>query len=106
LFVPADLFGGGNKQITTMYIIDRTNRSYSRSLNRSFDYHELKKQAKTNPDPGARALAYRAMEDIKLESKDVKNMREALITAHRRGDEAEVRDIHDIVRSKKKYRHD
>ena len=89
-----------------MYIIDRTRRSSTLRNSRSFDYHELKREAKTNPDPGARALAYRAMEEIKLESKDIKNMRESLIRAHRRGEKDEVKDIHDIVAHKKKYQHE
>lgn len=89
-----------------MYIIDRTRRSSAIRNSRSFDYHELVKEAKTNPDPGARALAERAIHDIKLESKDIRNMREALIKAHRRGENDEVKDIHSIVASKKKYRHE
>lgn len=89
-----------------MYIIDRTRRSSATRNSRSFDYHELVKEAKTNPDPGARSLAYRAIEDIKLESKDIRNMRESLIKAHRRGNSDEIKDIHDIVAHKKKYRHE
>lgn len=89
-----------------MYIIDRTRRSSTLRHSRSFDYHELLKQAKTNPDPGARALASRAAEEIRLESKDIRNMRESLIRAHRRGEKDEVKDIHEIVAHKKKYQHE
>jgi hypothetical protein len=89
-----------------MYIIDRTNRSYTRSNNRIGDYKELMKEAKTNPDPGARAVAVQAMAEIKKESKAVKDMREALIRAHRRDDREEIKDIHDIVKHKRKYRNE
>jgi len=89
-----------------MYIIDRTRRSSAIRNSRAFDYHELAKEAKTNPDPGARSLAYRAMEDIKLESKEIRGMRESLIRAHRTGDSDKVKDIHDIVAHKKKYQHE
>ena len=87
-----------------MYFIDKTNRAYTRSNNRVSDYQELMKEAKTNPDPGARKLAVEAMNDIKKESYEVRSMRESLIRAHRRGDADEVKDIHDIVAHKSKYR--
>ena len=106
MFGSIDSFDRASKRITTMYIIDRTRRSHILRNNREPDYHELVKEAKTNPDPGARALAERAIHDIKLESKDIRNMREALIRAHRRGEKEEVKDIHSIVASKKKYQHE
>lgn len=89
-----------------MYFIDKTNRGYTRSNNRASDFHELAKEARTNPDPNARQLAARAMEDLKRESKPIRDMRESLIRAHRRGEEGEIKDIHDIVKSKRKYRHE
>lgn len=106
MFVPANLFGGGNKQITTMYIIDKTNKGFTRSNNRLYDFQELDRQSRSNPDPNARKLAIKAMEDLRREDKPIKDMRDALIKAHRRGEEGEIKDIHEIVRRKKKYRHE
>lgn len=71
--------------------------------NRVADYQQLSREAKTNPDPGARKLAVEAMETIKRESKEVKDMRQSLIKAHRQGDTTEVKDIHDYVARKSKY---
>jgi hypothetical protein len=88
----------------TMYFIDKTNRGYTRLNNRVSDYQELMKEAKTNPDPGARALAIDAMNEIRKESKEVKDMRESLIKAHRSNDREEIKDIHEIVSKKAKYR--
>ena len=89
-----------------MYIIDRTNRGYSKSMNRSSDYQELVHESKTNPDPGARELARLAADEIRKEAKPIRDMRESLIKAHRRGETDEVKDIHDIVSKKSKYRHE
>jgi hypothetical protein len=89
-----------------MYIIDRTKRTGIIRNSRAYDYHELSKEMRTNPDPHARALAEKAMNDIKLESKSIRDMREALIRAHRRGEKEEIKDIHSIVASKKKYHHE
>lgn len=89
-----------------MYIIDRTKRTGIIKNSRAYDYHELSHQAKTNPDPHARTLAEKALTEIKLESKSIRDMREALIKAHRRRESEEIKDIHEIVRSKKKYRHE
>lgn len=86
-----------------MYFIDKTSRGYTRSNNRIADYVQLEKEAKTNPDHGARKLARESMEKIKKESKSVKDMREALIKAHRHGNTTEVKDIHDYIAKKKKY---
>jgi hypothetical protein len=89
-----------------MYIIDKTNKPYSRSNDRSYDYHELIREAKNNPDPHARALAAKGAEQIRLESKNIRDMRQALIKAHRKQDKEEIKDIHDIVAHKKKYSHE
>lgn len=86
-----------------MYFIDKTNRGYTRSNNRIADYQQLEREAKTNPDPGARKLARESMETIKKESRPIKNMREALIKAHRHGNTTEVKDIHDYIAKKRKY---
>lgn len=89
-----------------MYFIDKTNKAYRGGNSRSYDFADLSREAKTNPDPEARKAAVLAMDALKKESKSITSMRESLIKAHRRGDQEEVRDIHDIVRSKKKYRHE
>lgn len=41
---------------------------------------------------------------IRNESGAVKEMREALIRAHRDGDIDEIKDIHDYIRNKDKYK--
>lgn len=89
-----------------MYIIDKTNRAHRGTNSRAYDFQELAKEARTNPDPGARKAAVIAMDQLKKESKDVTSMREALIKAHRQGNQSEIKDIQDIVKSKKKYQHE
>ncbi len=89
-----------------MYFIDKTKRGYTRTNNRISDLQELSREAQTNPDPGARELAKRAIHDIKNEDGSVKSMRDALIKAHRQGDTNEIKDINDIVAHKRKYRHE
>lgn len=87
-----------------MYFIDKTNRPYRQS--RSYDLEQLSKESHTNPDPNARAAAVQAIQTIKHEDKSVRGMREALIKAHRHDNKEEIKDIHDIVRSKRKYRNE
>ena len=48
------------------------------------------------------------MESIKLlknESEVIGSMREALLKAHRQGEVDEIKDIHDFIEGKGKYRH-
>jgi len=91
-----------------MYFIDKTNRESRAQNSRRSDYQHLQKEAKTNPDPGARQTARSAMESIKRELRDSKkiSMRQSLIKAHRQGDVNEVKDIQDYVSKRKKYQNE
>ena len=91
-----------------MYFIDKTNKA-SRSINsRRGDFAHLEKEAKTNPDPGARRMAHKALSQLKNERHDGKmlSMRQALINAHRSNNHEEIKDITDYVSKKKKYKHE
>lgn len=54
-------------------------------------------------DPGRRRDYKDMLRSIRSESKAVKDMRQALVKAHREGNAAEVRDIHDFIKGKEKY---
>lgn len=71
---------------------------------REDDLNELRKDYDTNPDPKARRLAEEAAHKITSETKSIRDMREALVKAHRRGDKDEVKNIHWDVQHNPKYR--
>ena len=91
-----------------MYFIDKTNRESRAQDSRRSDYQQLQKEAKTNPDPGARHSARVGMEAIKRELRDGKklSMRQSLIKAHRQGNTEEVKDIGDYVSKRRKYQNE
>jgi hypothetical protein len=72
---------------------------------RQYDMQELRKDWAT-ADPEKRQYIERAAHNIANESGRIKNMREALVKAHRSGNLAEIKDIHDFVRNKREYRNE
>lgn len=86
-----------------VYIIDKTRTSSRIRSGRAADYQELKKEAKTNPDPQARMQAEKAMYDIRHEDKLKTSMRESLIKAHRTNDQKQIKEINHHVMDRKKY---
>lgn len=88
-----------------VYIIDKTNKPWRGTKSRSYDYKELKKSLRSK-DPGTRASAHKAMENIRKEDKMKTSMRESLIKAHRNQDHNEIKDINDYVSKRKKYQNE
>lgn len=86
-----------------MYFIDKTNRPYQRS--RRHDVEILQREAHS-PNKVVREAAYRSLETIRKEDGKIESMRESLIKAHRNQDQEEIKDIHDYVSKKKKYKND
>jgi hypothetical protein len=70
---------------------------------RRADIEELNRAMRSG-DQTARICAERAYNKINHESGAVKSMREALIKAHRQGNQAEIKDIHDYVTTHAKYK--
>jgi hypothetical protein len=67
---------------------------------RSADLEELRQDYRNSDDPKVKRLAAEAGRKIVNESKRIRDMREALVKAHRKGDHDEIRNIHnDVVRS-------
>ena len=69
---------------------------------RNYDWKELEKGA-NSPDPSVRRQVKIAAERIKHETQKVKDMRQALVQAHRHGDKQEIADIHEFVKNKPEY---
>ncbi|OFW53990.1 MAG: hypothetical protein A2163_07925 [Actinobacteria bacterium RBG_13_35_12] len=82
-----------------MDIIIKKNRG-----DREHDIKELNKTIYYSKDKWRRDEARKSVNKIKRESSAVKAMRESLIKAHRKGDTQQIRDIHDFIRNKDKYR--
>lgn len=80
-----------------MYIIDKTQR------NREADMQELRKDYREATGE-AKEIIERTARNISNESLRIKSMREALLKAHKRGDIAEIKDIHEYIRNKREYR--
>jgi hypothetical protein len=71
---------------------------------REHDLEELRRAWREAKDPSERDQIKRAGERISKESGEVRSMREALIREHRKGNKANIQDIHDIVEHERKYR--
>ena len=71
---------------------------------REHDLEMLRRDWKTARDPSQRQQIAIAAERIRKESGAVREMREALIKEHRKGTKGNIKDIHDIVEHKIKYR--
>lgn len=72
---------------------------------REYDLEELRKVA-NSPDPIVRRSAEESARLINRESGAIRSMREALIREHRKGNQGNVRDIHDYIQKHSKYRND
>lgn len=71
---------------------------------REHDIEELITMYHRATSDSMRRNIYETALRIRNESGAVKEMREALIRAHRDGDIDEIKDIHDYIRNKDKYK--
>lgn len=71
---------------------------------RYHDILELEKDLKKEVNPVLRNNLKRSLSLINQETGSIKSMREKLIKAHREGNMNEVKDIHDYIRNKSKYK--
>lgn len=71
---------------------------------RDYDIEVLLNEYERAGSASARKNIYDAAMKIRNESGKVRSMREALIRAHRNGDIAEIKDIHEYIRNKTEYR--
>lgn len=86
------LFGEANKEITTM--LDDGRKEDIRIISEA---HAREK------DPGRKRDYSDMLRSIRNEGKAIKDMRQALVKAHREGNKAEIKDIHDFIKGKEKY---
>lgn len=75
----------------------------NRRNTREDDYKLIEKDLKSS-DPNKRRQAQIAKDRIGKESAKIRDMREALVKAHRDGNKAEVADIHDFVSKHSDYK--
>lgn len=75
----------------------------SRPNHREADQKLIEKGLKSS-DPNDRRQASIARDKLNSESAKVRDMREALVRAHREGNKAEIADIHDFVSKHGDYR--
>lgn len=71
---------------------------------RSEDIKELYHRLEREPNKGTRENIRHTIQLIKNESGSIRSMREALVKAHRNSDYQEVKDIHDFISKKAKYK--
>lgn len=71
---------------------------------RQYDIAELIGEYNKAGSDSARKNIYETAMKIKNESARVRSMREALIRAHRNGEVANIKDIHDYIRNKSEYK--
>jgi len=74
------------------------------SSGRDADLNELVKARETESDPERRRNINDTISKVANESGAVSSMREALIKAHREGNVDNIKDIHDYISNKSKYR--
>lgn len=70
---------------------------------RNEDITELYRQLDKETDSARRDSIKRTINVIKNESGLIRSMREALIKAHRSGDQEEIKDIHEFIKGKAEY---
>ena len=73
------------------------------SNTRQHDLEQLRREWKTERDPNIRKQIEEAGRKISKESGVIRDMREALIKEHRKGNVENIKDIHEIVKKKDKY---
>lgn len=73
---------------------------------RQQDITELYREIARTSDPGVRESLRHTIALIKNESGDVRSMREALMRAHRNSDIEEIKDLHDYIKNKSKYKNE
>ena len=72
---------------------------------RQHDLNQLRESWKT-ASPTEKKYIEQTAHKISNESGRIKNMREELVKAHRNGDRAEIRDIHEYIARKREYRNE
>lgn len=71
---------------------------------RTQDIQELLKAAHFERDPERKRNIMRTIQILKNETGAIRSMREALVKAHRNNDTKEIKDIHDFIERKEKYK--
>jgi len=71
---------------------------------RKHDLDQLRRDYKTEKDPSIRKTIRETAEKISKEGRLINSMRESLIREHRRGNMENVKDIHEYIKNKSKYR--
>jgi hypothetical protein len=72
---------------------------------RHHDLETLRREYRT-ASPDERSEIERSGAKIRRESSAIRSMREALIKAHRDGNQANIRDIHEYIQHKQKYQNE
>lgn len=70
---------------------------------RSEDVRQLHSQLQRESDPGRRQNIRHTISKINNESGAIRSMRESLVKAHREGNTANIKDIHEFIKGKDKY---
>lgn len=78
-------------------------RTGSRS-SRHYDLEHLRVAHANTKDPKERAKIESTAKKIASESRAVEGMRQSLIRSHRRGNADEVKDTHEFIKNKSKYK--
>lgn len=73
---------------------------------RDEDVKQLLKDLERETNPDTRISIQRAIGSIRNESSKIRDMRRALIKAHRDGNREEIKDIHEYVKGKQEYGQD
>jgi len=75
-------------------------------MTREADLKQLEQEYKRTRDPKLRRHIAEAGKKIANESGAIRSMRDSLVKAHREGNEAEIKDIHDIVSKSEEYQNE
>jgi hypothetical protein len=73
---------------------------------RSEDINQLYRQLYRETDSKRKREIKDSIQIIKNESGAIRSMRESLIKAHRNNDVMEIKDIHDYIKNKSKYKNE
>ena len=87
----------------TFNIINRTNKT---RRSREHDLAQLRSDYSREKDPKQREAIVKTVQKIRRETSDVKKMREALIKEHRKGNTENIKDIHEYIKNKSRYKNE
>lgn len=73
---------------------------------RKADLEQLKREYNAAKTPKEKAKIDYLAHSIRYEDKKIRSMRESLIKAHRNGEVDNIKDIHDFIKKKDRYKND